>query len=470
MSAPEPDAVATAPLARLLEHLRPRGGRGAARALTRDEDLAGRKNLVLLIQLRWFAVAGQIVSILVVAYGFGASLPLLPMGLVIAALVTLNLVSLLRLYSRTHVTNGELFTALVFDVAALTVQLYLSGGAQNPFTALFLLQVTLGAVLLEAWSIGCLVGLAIVSFAGLTRFHRPLDLLDVAGTGVLAPQTMGLLVCFVINSVLLVVFVTRINRNARERDARFAHLRQTAAEEDHIVRMGLLASGAAHELGTPLSTLSIILGDWRRMPALTADPELSGEIDAMRAEVARCKSIVTGVLLAAGEARGESAGATTLFRFLDGLAADWRATRPGVNFVYANEVDEDWAIVAESTLRQGVFNVLDNAVEASPGWLCFTAHRDGETLVLRVVDEGPGFPPEILAQIGRPYQSTKDRRAGGLGLFLVFNVVRKLGGHVSVRNRESGGAEVELRLPLATLAIEDEDVEDEDGEDDDERA
>jgi two-component system sensor histidine kinase RegB len=325
-------------------------------------------------------------------------------------------------------------------------------------------------VLLKPWSTWTMVAITGACFAGLALTTNPLELPLDHDLGLGSHYIQGMLLCFGLNAALLVVFITRIGRNLRARDSRLADLRQRAAEEEHIVRMGLLASGAAHELGTPLSTLSIILGDWRRMPALTADPELSGEIDAMRAEVARCKSIVTGVLLAAGEARGESAGATTLFRFLDGLAADWRATRPGVNLVYANEVDEDWAIVAESTLRQGVFNVLDNAVEASPRWLCFTAHRDGETLVLRVLDEGPGFPSEILAQIGRPYQSTKERRAGGLGLFLVFNVVRKLGGHVSVRNRESGGAEVELRLPLATLAIEDEDVEDEDGEDDDERA
>ncbi|WP_244492285.1 ATP-binding protein [Aureimonas sp. AU12] len=435
--------------------------RRSAPVVTSAIDHTGRKNLLLLIQLRWIAVAGQILSILVVRYGFGTELPMAPMAAVIGALISLNLASLLRLYRRTRVTPLELFAALLFDVAGLTVQLYLSGGTDNPFTPLYLLQVTLGAVLLEAWSMGALVGFAILCFAALSRFHRPLDLLEAQGYGLLSPHTLGMLICFVINSVLLVVFVTRINRNARERDERLAYLRQRAAEEDHIVRMGLLASGAAHELGTPLSTLSIILGDWQRMPQLTADPELAGEIEAMRAEVARCKSIVTGVLLAAGEARGESAAVTTMFAFLDGLAADWGATRPQARLVYENGFDEDLPIVSESTLRQGVFNVLDNAFEVSPDWLCFAASRDGETLVLRVTDRGPGFAPEILSQIGRPYQSTKDRRAAGLGLFLVFNVVRKLGGVVAARNRESGGAEIEMRLPLAALVIEDE----EDGDD-----
>lgn len=439
--------------------LMPRAARRASS--TTPVDHAGRKNLLLLIQLRWIAVAGQILSILVVRYGFGTSLPMADMATVIAALVSLNLVSHLRLYRRVRVTNLELFAALAFDVLALTIQLYLSGGADNPFAPLFLLQVTVGAVLLEAWSTAALVGLAIFCFGALTQFHRPLDLLSAIGTGV-SLQSLGLLICFVINAVLLVVFVTRINRNARERDERLAFLRQRAAEEDHIVRMGLLASGAAHELGTPLSTLSIILGDWQRMPQLTENAELSGEIAAMRAEVARCKSIVTGVLLAAGEARGESAAGTRLFTFLDGLASDWRQTRPQAGLVYENRCDDDLPIVSESTLRQGVFNVLDNAFEVSPTWLCFTADCEAEMLVLRVTDRGPGFEPDLLSQIGRPYRSTKDRLASGLGLFLVFNVVRKLGGTVAARNCESGGAEIEMRLPLASLVIGDVDEEDDD--------
>ena len=98
-------------------------------------------------------------------------------------------------------------------------------------------------------------------------------------------------------------------------------------------------------------------------------------------------------------------------------------------------------------------NVLDNAAEASPRWVNFTAERTAEALVLRVEDAGPGFTAEMLAQVGKPYSSSKGRPGGGLGLFLVVNVVRKLGGNVSVRNRETRGAEVVITLPLERLAI-----------------
>lgn len=422
-------------------------------ALLLPDDNTNRKNIILLIQLRWIAVVGQIVTIAVVQIGLGVALPLGPMSAVLGALVALNLASLAWLRNRTDVSNRGLLMMLMLDVAALTAQLYLSGGATNPFISLYLLQVTLGAVLLDARSTWAIVAVTCACFAGLTVYHRPLALPQHLAGDLFTLHIIGMLVCFALDAALLVVFMTRIARNLRERDARLAALKQHAAEEDHIVRMGLLASGAAHELGTPLASLSVILGDWRRMPALAADPERLQEIDEMQSELQRCKSIVTGILLSAGEARGEAPRITTINGFLAELVAEWRAARSVTTLSFENAFGEDVPIVSDTALKQVIFNVLDNAFEVSPNWVRFSATRDDETLVLQVRDMGPGFAPDMLAQFGKPYQSSKGRQGGGLGLFLVVNVVRKLGGTVSADNRPQGGAVVTLNLPLAALAI-----------------
>jgi two-component system sensor histidine kinase RegB len=217
--------------------------------------------------------------------------------------------------------------------------------------------------------------------------------------------------------------------------------------------MGLLASGAAHELGTPLASLSVILGDWRRMPVIASSPELLQEVEEMQAAVKRCKSILTGVLLSAGEARGESPRVTTVNTFVDELVAEWRAARSPTSLDFTNAFGADLAIVSDSTLKQVVFNVLDNAYDSSPTWVGVFVERDGDTLVIRISDRGPGFAPQMLSQFGKPYQSSKGKPGGGLGLFLVVNVVRKLGGSVSASNRSGGGAAVTLKLPLAALAL-----------------
>lgn len=180
----------------------------------------------------------------------------------------------------------------------------------------------------------------------------------------------------------------------------------------------------------------------------------------MQAQLARCKSIVSGILLSAGEARGESSARTTIGSFLNDLIHEWRATRPAVQFAFENRFGDDLAMVSDSTLKQMICNVLDNALEASPRWIRLEAARHLDALTLTVTDAGPGFPPGMLAHFGKPYQSSKGRPGGGLGLFLVVNVARTLGGSVAARNRPEGGASVTVTLPLAAITLAEETAHD----------
>ena len=418
-------------------------------------DSAGMKNMQQLMQLRWFALAGQVATIATVTWGFGIHLPLLPMAAVLLCLATFNLASALHWRHRDEVTDGALLLSLLVDVVTLTALLHLSGGVANPFVFLYLLQVVLGAVLLQARSSWVVVAATSLGFIGLILFPGPV-VIPVDPTRALAdPYVQGLLLCFLLNAILLVVFITRISGILRARAARLADLRQRAAEEEHIVRMGLLASGAAHELGTPLATLSVILGDWRRMPPFTEKPELQQEIDEMQTQLTRCKTIVSGILRSAGDARGEAPELTTINVFLDELASGWRATRPVRTFDYRNSFGDDLPIISDWGLKQMIHNVLDNALEASPDWVGLYASRDQGRLVVRVCDDGPGFAPAMLARFGKPYQSSKGRVGGGLGLFLSLNVARSLGGSISAVNRDGGGAAVAMQLPLSAITYGD---------------
>ncbi|MFZ6743083.1 ATP-binding protein [Undibacterium sp. JH2W] len=417
------------------------------------ENSAGHKNMLQLIQLRWLAVFGQLSTILIVMFGFGIHLPLFKMLVVLICLIAFNIASHLRWHERVYVTNGELVFALLIDVFSLTAQLYFGGGTSNPFAFLYLLQVILSAVLLETWSTWIIVIITSICLAGLSLFSEPLPLPPGENGGLSRLYVSGFVICFMLNAALLVFFITRIGHNLHARDAQLADLHQRSVEEDHIVRMGLLASGAAHELGTPLATLSVILGDWRRMPEFKKNPELLEEISEMETQLQRCKSIVSGILLSAGEARGESAVKTTINTFLNDLTKEFMSTRTIVFFAFDNLIKEDIPIVFDTALKQMVCNVLDNALEASPDWLSMEARHQGESLIFTIIDRGPGFDPDILARMGEPYQSTKGRPGSGLGLFFVVNVARKLGGHITVSNRDEGGAIVQLSLPLSAIML-----------------
>jgi len=407
-------------------------------------ETVAAENMRQLIQLRWIAVAGQTLAILFVHYGLRVPLPIFEMLGVALLLAAANLIATLAL-PRHQVREGEVMLALLVDMGVLTLQLYFSGGATNPFISLYLLQVVLGAILLRPILVTVLVVATALSYALLSLTYVPLALPPAPGADLFA---IGRWISFAMVASLLVLFIVRISRNLRARDGHVADLRQHAAEEEGIVRMGLFASGAAHELGTPLGTLSVILADWLRVPGIAGDPELAAEVREMQAEVQRCKGIVSDILHSAGQPRGEEMERMAAGAFLDAAAGEWRPMHPEIAFAYDREGAGDAVIVVDRALRQAIWNLLDNAAEASPTGLSLDAAIEDGMLAIAVTDSGPGFDPAALGQVGALYQSTKG--AGhGLGLFLATNIARRLGGRLEARNREGGGAEVRLMLPLA---------------------
>ena len=428
------------------------------RLQTAIQDTTNRKNLLLLVYLRWFAVCGQIAAIALTSLWFRIGLPLGAMAGVLAFLAGLNLATIARSRIRIAVGDVELLVELLLDVLALTVQLYLSGGATNPFVSLFLLQAILGAVLLRIWASWTIVAIATGCYAGLIVSYRDIGLAmpmsDHAHPVFDNLHIYGMFVCFLLAAALLVLFVTRINGNLREQDLRLAELRQQSAEEGHIIRMGLLASGAAHELGTPLSTISVILNDWEHMPAVRSEPELAVELAEIQAQLERCKDIVSGILRSSGEERGEGAERAQLIAFCDGVIDAWEQSRDPPRLIYDNRLASDVVIAFDALLKQVMFNVLDNALEASSAEISVTVTQQQDTVSIAVRDSGPGFSAGMLADVGKPYQSTKGHPGRGLGLFLVVNVMRKLGGRLLASNLPGGGAVVELRIPLSALSVD----------------
>ncbi|OYX51743.1 MAG: histidine kinase [Sphingomonas sp. 32-66-10] len=409
--------------------------------------------MLLLTQLRWLAVGGQLVTVAVVNFALGIDLPLTQLLMSTATLAALNIASHVLIASGARFTDGALAAALLFDVGALTVQLSLSGGITNPFAALFLLHIVLGAVLLRPHYPWTIVAATLIALGILSLDPTPLVLPANLPVDPVNLYLFGGFVCFVLIAVLLVIFIGQISRNLRSHDAALAAVRQRAAEEDHIVRMGLLASGAAHELGTPLSLLSVAIGDWRAMPRLRDDAELQQELAEMDGAVRRCKAIVSGILMSAGEARGVAPEVTSVRRFLTEIVADYRASLLPGTLDFDDRFGADVTIVSDPALRQVIGNVIDNAIEVSPGTVTLTALREDDALVIEIADRGTGFAPEILATFGQPYRSTKGKPGGGLGLFLLVNVLRKLGGEASAENRLDGGARVRIVLPLTALAM-----------------
>jgi len=420
----------------------------------RSPKEAAAENMRQLIQLRWIAAAGQLVAILVAHFGLGVPLPLAAMLAVIATLAVANLLFSYTL-RRLWVVDGELFLALLLDMGALTAQFYLSGGATNPFISLYLLQIVLGAILLTPWMAGLLVAVACLSYALLATNNLPLLLPESLWDVSADLRLIGEWISFAMVATLLVLFITRISHNLHARDTYVAELNQRATEEDAIVRMGLFASGAAHELSTPLSSLSVLVADWQRSVPSGEDPQFAEELAEAQAEVARCKDIVSNILHSAGRVRGEAMRPAPIAALLDGIAAEWQQLHPAVPLHHRRGPEDGALAAAEPALRQAIWNLLENAAEVSPAGIMMMQDVAEEHLVISVMDRGPGFLEEQLHSIGRLYQSSKGP-GHGLGLFLAGNVARRLGGRLEAENRRDGGAVVRLVLPLVSISAEQE--------------
>ena len=427
-----------------------------------------RKNLLQLIHLRGMAFYGQLATILIVYYGFNLVIRIGEMLWVTAGLVAFNLWALYRYKSKARIGDFELFAGLMVDVLAFSAQLYLSGGTSNPFILLYLLPVIIGAVLLKPLHAWVIAASTLIFYAVLSFFRQSYPAAHEQHAGSASGFDMhvhGMMIAYAMAACLVVFFVSRITANLRTRDRELAQLQQQSAESAQIVRMGLLSAGAAHELGTPLTTLSVILRDWHDLSVPRKRADQLDDIRIMQAQLDRCKAIITGILSASGSARGEGAVSTSLVRFVTDAARDWQAQNPDI-FVKVTIEVPDVPVAADRVMSLTLTHLLDNAVEAAgrDRAVYLTAGVEGDELTLTVEDEGPGFPADILARIGEPYLSTRDppdRSGRGLGLFLGHNTLRVLGGALVASNRRDDrgqviGARVDLRLPLASIRLNDE--------------
>ena len=438
------------------------------------DQSANRKNLRVLINLRGLAFCAQVGAIAGTYYGLSIVLPVVSMLMTAAILAVLNLYSFYRLRSRAPIGNGDLFAGLVIDVLVLALQLHFSGGTSNPFVSFFMLPVIIGAVMLDAAYAWAIYGLTLAAYLALAIAGPGAPMPDMAMPVAHAPGLIdrsslhmnGMMLGYAICAGVLVFMIARIRANLRARDAEIEAMRTHALEEDHMVRMGLLSAGAAHELGTPLTTLSVILKDLVDLPLPRRKADLVPDLVTMQTQVERCKAIVSSILNMAGQPRSEGGGVQPLDLFLGDIAAAWQALHPDAGLAVDFAVPPV-PVVADRVLHQVLFNLLDNAAEAvqaggHPG-IRLSARVADEVLAIRVQDQGGGFSGDVLSRLGQPYVTTKaqaaDGHGRGLGLFLVGNALRKLGGSFTAANVAdpagmTTGGQVEIRLPLAAIKVE----------------
>lgn len=390
-----------------------------------------------LVRLRWAATLGQGAAVAFAVIALHAELRAAPVAGILLATGLSNL-ALAR-----SARPAAIPAALVLDLALLTGLLALTGGVGNPFSALYLLQVALAAVLLgPAWT-WRVATLAILGFALLFPFTSE----HVVHVGMARAHLWGMWAAFALTSVGIAWFVARLAATLRAREEELARLRRAAELQERVVSLAALAAGTAHELGSPLASIAVSARELELMASELPDPAIAEEARGIRAQVERCREVVGRLTRRAGAPQAEPAEDVA-------LSERWAELRRALPTRDAARIT--WETGLDLRLRtppRALSDVLDsllrNALLAGPGPVRVRAAVQGGALRLMVEDQGVGIPAALADRVGEPFFTTRPAGHGmGLGLFLARRYAEGQGGRLELDSIEGRGTRITLVLPV----------------------
>jgi two-component system, sensor histidine kinase RegB len=415
----------------------------------------GRVRLRTLVAIRWVAVAGQAAALLVVYYGLTFPLPILPAFLCVGASVLFNL-WVGRARARLWLGDRDAALTLAYDQLQLCALLFLTGGLHNPFCVMVLAPVTVAATLLTRASTLRLCALTVAMVTVLALVHEPLPWPD--REFIIEPiYVFAAWLALVVSSVFIAAYVWNVAEEARRMSDALAATELALDREHRLAAVGALAAAAAHELGSPLGTIAIAAKELaREAPPGSA---LAEDAALIASQSDRCRDILAQ-LARRPDAAGPAAsfGRQPLSLIIEAAAAPYRAGAPAIGFAIRRlgEDPGEPRLKDMPALLHGLGNLIQNALQFAHSRVIVDVSWDASEVTVAIRDDGPGFPTDILDQLGEPYLSGREPGGEGkihmgLGIFIAETLLHRTGATMRFSNPAEGGAEVAIRWKLATL-------------------
>lgn len=398
-----------------------------------------RNPLQILVTFRSVAILGQIVAVSLAQLVFNFPLNIVGIVSVLLSMSMINLYTWQVAKTVAEASSLVIFAQLLIDLAALTAIFYFSGGATNPFVSMYLLPLAMGAVLLAQQWVWFLTLIGVVVYS-LLMWMFPSEHMQHMGQS-FNQHVMGMWLSFLISAIVIAYFVLQMRNALREKEEQLAIAREQTIRDEKLISLGALAASTAHELGTPLATIQLLLDD------LDENDISSQQIDLLLSQVARCKKALFEMSNLAGSEEIKKGALIEVHEYLEGLMHDWQSQRPNVKVSSQLTGPVTTAVIAENALSKALVNLLDNAADASPDAVRVTAQWDEHKLQLMIINEGGKLSNEALSKIGsKPFSNKLD--GIGIGAFLAHEIVRRLDGEIVLAKGEQGGLETTIRLPL----------------------
>ena len=420
-------------------------------SLSDTDPGSGRISLRTLVPIRWVAVAGQALALLIVHYGFGFHLRLIPALAVVAASALLNIVLIVRRQVARELRERYAALCLGYDLLQLAVLLYLTGGLENPFSILFLAPVTVAATILSRRLVIALSILAIASISALALWHLPLPWRTEPL--VFPPEIIfGAWTALVLATVFIALYTWSVAQDARRLRDAVAATQLALAREQQVSAVGALAAAAAHELGSPLATIAVVARELaRELPSGSPHAE---DAALLLSQTERCSRILAELAQRPEEDGGSPYARLPISALVEAAGAPY--SDRGIRLIFAatgSREDEEPQVRRSPEIIHGLNNLIQNAVQFARREVTVTTFWDARRVAVEITDDGPGFMLHLLNRLGEPYLST---RAGaenhmGLGIFIAQSLLERSGARLTFENLEEGGAQVAISWNRANL-------------------
>ncbi|RVN32243.1 ActS/PrrB/RegB family redox-sensitive histidine kinase [Sinorhizobium meliloti] len=425
-------------------------------AATLYNDLNSNRSLRLqtLVRLRWLAVGGQSLAVIVTALWLQFPLPVVPCSVLIACLALLNVFLTLRFPPTQRLTPPAAFTLLGIDLAQLTALLFITGGLANPFAPLLCVPVIISSASQPKPQSIVLAGLAVLSVTALA--FSPFPLPWYPGTLLLMPRvlTAGIWFAIVSMTAFAAFYTYRVSLEASELSEALTATELVLQREKHLSQLDGLAAAAAHELGTPLATISVVAKEMER--ELGDDPRFGEDVHLLRSQSERCRDILRRLTTLSSESE-EHMRLLPLSSLIEEVMAPHREFGIEIELKEQGDRASEPVGIRNAGILYGLGNLLENAVDYARKKVTVTTEHTAERVRVTIEDDGDGFSPDILARIGEPYvtRRQKDDSAGGLGLglFIAKTLLERSGARLRFENGGSKhpGARVSVEWPRVLM-------------------
>ena len=416
---------------------------------------SARQGLQILLLLRFFVTIVSALGLLLFQSLSTLEVPIVFILWLIGAVMISVLLGYWRLKASRVVSNLELFCHLQVDVVFLIILLLNTGGAGNPLISYLLVLLAVTATLLPRVYVNLFAVGGILIYTSFLLIDLQVEQDIAAGTinqeTTFQLHLVGMWVIFLVSAVLISVLITRMVSAIQDREINLAKSRENEMRSEQLVAIGTLAAGTAHALGTPLSTMAVLLTDLDKLDAneLGSD-EIKGDISVLKQQVTRCKHSLTQLARYYNKDNPDQEETLTLADFVNDIQDYIVNVHPAAPVTFTLQGSEDSQVVSNLSVKHAVINIIENGIKAANSQVEVTfkiISEDPSHFEISINDDGPGIPSEVMEQLGEPFISMR-RESMGLGIFLANATIQRLGGTIEMFNLKLGGALTLIKLPL----------------------